>query len=397
LYLQISVGKRGNRRRSWIFRYTLRGRKPRDMGLGSLDDVSLKEVRETARQYRKLVKDGIDPIDARNSRVAKNLAASATVMTFDQAAANYVRRHAARWRNTAYATQVPNSLKRYASPVLGRLPVSDIKTADVMRVLEPIWHEKPETANRVRGRIEAILNWAAVSGYRTGENCARWRGHLDHLLPARDKVRAVKHQPALPYAAMPGFMVELRARNGMAALALEFAILTGVRTADVRDAKHADIDRSARMWTIPAFSKTAREHRVPLSTAALAVFDNARKITKEIGGSVRTSELAFPNDVTGDRLSENALLAVLRRLGRKGEMTTHGCRASFRAWAQEQTNFPWELAEMALGHTVGDKVERAYARGDALKKRYAIMEAWAQYCSRPRQPGKVVPLQTRTA
>lgn len=244
---------------------------------------------------------------------------------------------------------------------------------------EPIWHEKTETANRVRGRIEAILDWAAASGHRSGDNPARWKGHLDNLRAPRSKVRAVVHQPALPYAAMPGFMAELRERKGMAALALEFAILTCVRTADVHDAKHADIDRSARMWIISAFSKTAREHRVPLSTAALAVFDKARKTAKEIGGNVSASELAFPNDVSGNRLSENALLAVLRRMGRKGEMTTHGCRASFRTWAQEQTHFPWELAEMALGHTVGDKVERAYLRGDALQKRLEIMQAWANY------------------
>jgi integrase len=203
-------------------------------------------------------------------------------------------------------------------------------------------------------------------------------------------VRAVKHQPALPYAKMPAFMAELRARNGMAALALEFAILSRVRTADVRNAKHADVDRSTQTWVIPEFSKTAREHRVPLSTAALAVFDKARDIAKGIGGKVGASGLAFPNDVSGDRLSENALLAVLRRMGRKGAMTTHGCRASFRTWAQEQTNFPWEVAEMALGHKVGTKVERAYARGDALKKRYAIMQQWANFLAGPSKSGKVV-------
>jgi integrase len=398
LYLQVSVGRRANRRRSWIFRYALRGRKPRDMGLGSLDDVTLAEARETAREYRKLVKDGVDPIEERNKRIAKNLAASAAVMTFEQAAETYMRRHASRWQNTDYATQWPNSLRTYVSPIIGRMSVADIATGHVMKVLDPIWHEKPETANRVRGRIESILDWAAASGYRSGENPARWKGHLDNLLAPRSKVRAVRHQPALAYAEMPAFMRELREkRKGMAALALEFAILTCVRTADVRNAKHVDIDRSTRTWTIAAYSKTGVPHRVPLSAAALAAFDKARKIAREIGGNVRTSELAFPNDVTGDRLSENALLAVLKRMGRKGAMTTHGCRASFRTWAQEQTNFPWELAEMALGHKVGDKVERAYARGDAFKKRVAIMQAWADYCAKPRQPGKVIPLQTRSA
>jgi integrase len=272
------------------------------------------------------------------------------------------------------------------------MSVADITTAHIMKVLEPMWHEKTETAARVRGRVEAVLGWATVSGYRSGENPARWRGHLDNLLAGRNKVRSVEHHPALPYAEMPGFMADLRMRRGMAPLALEFAVVTCVRSADVFNAKHAGIDRVARTWTIPAFSKTGIPHRVPLSTAALAVFDKARKIAAEIGGRVASSEFAFPNDVTGARLSQNAMLHVLNRMGRAGAMTTHGCRASFRTWAQEQTNFPWELAEMALGHRVGDAVERAYARGDAFKKRIAIMEAWGNYLANPTQPARVVPL-----
>jgi integrase len=196
---------------------------------------------------------------------------------------------------------------------------------------------------------------------------------------------------------MPAFMADVRQRSGMGALALEFAILTCVRTADVRNAKAADIDRAAGVWIIPSFSKTGAEHRVPLSTAALAAFEKARAMAKEIGGVVGRSEFAFPNDLTGARLSENALLAVLDRMGRKSEMTTHGCRSTFRTWAQEQTNFPWELAEMSLGHKVGNKVERAYARGDAFKKRVAIMQAWANFCDRPVDGGKVVSLARASA
>jgi integrase len=237
-----------------------------------------------------------------------------------------------------------------------------------------------------------VLGWATVSGYRAGDNPARWRGHLGNLLARRSKVRAVKHHPALAYAEMSDFMQELRARRGMAALALEFAVLTCVRSADVFNARHADIDRTSRTWTIPAFSKTGKPHRVPLSAAALAAFDKARKIVTEIGGRVGGSEFAFPNDVTGARLSQNAMLHVLNRMGRAGVMTTHGCRASFRTWAQERTNFAWELAEMALGHQVGDVVERAYARGDAFKKRVAIMEAWANFLATPTQPATVIPL-----
>jgi integrase len=239
-----------------------------------------------------------------------------------------------------------------------------------------------------------ILSWATTSKFRSGDNPARWRDHLDNLLAAPSKVRKVKHQTALPYADMPAFMVELRQRNGMAALALEFTILTCVRTVDVRNARRQDIDLAKGMWTIPALSKTAREHRVPLSTAAIAAFDKARKIARDVGGDVGESEFAFPNDVTGARLSENAMLAVLDRMGRGEVMTTHGCRSSFRTWAQEQTNFPWELAEMSLGHTVGDKVERAYARGDAFKKRIAIMQAWAEFLAKSKQSDKVIPLRT---
>lgn len=392
LYLQVSVGAAGNLRRSWIFRYELKGRKPRDMGLGSINDVTLAEARETARQYRKLVKEGIDPIAERNARVAKNLAANATVMTFDQAAESYMRQHRAGW-TPDHAAQWASSLKAHVSPIIGRISVQDIGTSHVMKVLEPMWREKTETASRVRGRVESVLGWATVSGYRSGDNPARWRGHLDNLLARRSKVKAVEHHAALPYSEMAGFVAELRERKGMAALALEFAILTCVRSADVFNAKHADVDRAACVWTIPAFSKTGVPHRVPLSTAALAVFDKAREIVTEIGGNVAGSGFVFPNDITGARLSQNAMLHVLNRMGRAGAVTTHGCRASFRTWAQEQTNFPWELAEMALGHKVATPVERAYARGDAFKKRVAIMEAWAQFCAKPQQPGKVVQLR----
>jgi integrase len=216
-------------------------------------------------------------------------------------------------------------------------------------------------------------------------------------LARRSKVRAVAHHAALSYTEMPAFMQELRGRKGMAALALEFAIQTCVRSADVFNAKHADVDQSARTWTIPAFSKVGTPHKVPLSAAAIAVFDAARKIAAGVGGRVGKSEFAFPNDVTGARLSQNAMLHVLNRMGRAGAMTTHGCRASFRTWAQECTNFPWELAEMSLGHKVATPVERAYARGDAFKKRNSIMQAWSDFLDRPQQPGKVVPLHDRSA
>jgi integrase len=392
LYLQVSLGASGNRRLSWVFRYALRGQRARDMGLGSVNDMCLAEVREEATKYRKLAKKGIDPIAYRNAEFSKNIGAKLAAKTFDEAAKIYIERHETAWKSKVHASQWKATLRDHVSPIIGRMSVADIELAHVMKVLEPIWLTKPETASRVRGRIEAVLGWATVSGYRKGENPARWRDHLDNLLPAKGKVRAVKHQSALPYSDMPAFMAELRQRQGVPALALEFAILTCVRSADVFNAKHADIDRAAKIWIIPALSKTGSEHRVPLSTAALAVFDKARAFAKEIGGKVGRSELAFPNDVTGARLSENAMLGVLERMGRKGQMTTHGCRSTFRTWAQEQTNFPWELSEMSLGHKVGSKVERAYARGDAFKKRVAIMQAWSNFCDRPADSGKVIPI-----
>ena len=395
LHLQVSLGAAGNCRLSWIFRYVLEGQKARDMGIGSVNDISLSEARETAREYRKLVKQGIDPIARRDAERARNLAANVAGMTFDEAAEIYIRQHRTAWKSAIHAAQWGTTLKTYASPKIGKMSVADIETAHVMRVLEPIWLEKPETANRVRGRLEAILGWATVSGHRKGENPARWKDHLDNLLPAKGKVRAVKHQASLPYQNMPTFMVELRQRQGMAALALEFAVLTCVRTADVRNAKHADIDRAENVWKVPALTKTGKPHKVPLSTAALAVFDKARALTGGIGGAVGASAFAFPNDVTGARLSENAMLEVIKRMGHQGDATTHGFRATFRTWALEQTNFPWELAEMSLGHTVGTKVERAYQRGDGFQKRIAIMQSWANFCERPADAGNVLPMRGR--
>jgi integrase len=393
LYLQATLGLEVNVRRSWIFRFKRPGYPTRDMGLGSLNDVSLAHARELARECRLLVKEGIDPKEHRDARVAKNLAASAAVMTFDQAAEAYIRQHAVAWKNPKHARQWPTSLRTYASPVIGRMSVGDIDTPHVLRVLEPIWLTTTETASRVRGRIEAVLGWAKVSGYRTGDNPARWRDHLENLLPACSKVQATKPQTALPYRQMPAFVAQLRERKAMAALALEFTALTCVRASDVCNAKWADIDRADGTWTIPRLSKTAREHRVPLADAALAVLDKAQQIARGIGGAVGRSDYVFPNDVTGAALSTGSMWALLSRMGMKSQTSVHGLRAAFRTWAQEQTNFPWELAEMTLGHTVGSRVERAYARGSALQKRVAIMQAWARFLAEPPQPGKVIPLQ----
>ena len=348
-----------------------------------------------------VVREGKDPIRERNAQVAANLAASAVVMTFDEATRRYIAQHRHGWKNPKHAAQWPSTLQTYASPKIGKMSVGDIETPHILNVLNPIWNEKPDTAQRVRGRIEAVLGWATVQGFRKDErghdkpNPARWTGHLANALPSPGKVRKVKHQAALPYAEMPAFMKELQQRETMGALALRFAILTAVRTSDVRRARRVDIDRTRKVWRIPEFSKTGQEHSVPLSAAALAAIEQAESISRDVGGSVGKSEFLFPNDLTGAALSENAMLAVLSRMGRKGAMTTHGCRATFRTWAQEKTDFPWELCELSLGHKVGDKVERAYARGDGLKKRVALMRKWADFCTRLTKGDRATPTKRR--
>jgi integrase len=399
LYLSASIGDGGNIRRSWLFRYRIKGQRTRDAGLGSLNTIGLAEARIRAAEYRRLALDGIDPIRRRDALVARNIAAAAQTMSFDEAADAYIRQHRSKWRSALHAAQWKATLKAYVSPIIGRLSVSDIQTAHVLKVLNPIWTDKTETASRVRGRVEAVLGWAAASGFRRGKNGedvpnpARWKDHLDQLLPSPGKVRNIKRQPSLTYADLPVFMQELRGQEGIAALALEFTILTCVRTADVRRAKRADVDRDSKVWAIREFSKTGKEHRVPLSDAALAVINRALALVEMLG--VET-DFIFPNE-NGGALSGNAMLYVLDRMGHKGAATTHGFRATFKTWAREQTSFPREFVELSLGHAVESAVEAAYIRGDALVKRAVIMQSWANFCRKPAGAGKVVVLQTRKA
>jgi integrase len=376
LYLRISdSGTKG-----WIFRYNDDG-KLHDMGLGPVHTIGLPRARELAREYRELRLQGIDPITYRRASVAARRVSDAKAMTFKQCADAYIAAHEVGWRNAEHRRQWSKTLAQHAHPTIGDLPVAAIDTALVMKVLEPIWRTIPETATRVRGRIESILDWARARSYRSGENPARWRGHIDHLLPARGKVQTVKHLPALPYEEVADFMASLRQETSLGARALEFAVLTAARTGEVLGATWSEIDLKARTWTIPAERmKAGKEHRVPLSNAAFALLEQAP----------RQNEYVFPG--LRGHLSEKTMQLALRRMGQR-EITVHGFRSTFRDWASERTAFPREVAEMALAHAIPNAVEAAYRRGDLFDKRRKLMEAWAEFCAKNEtDTGKVVAL-----
>jgi integrase len=370
LFLQVSAAGT----KSWVFRFKEAG-KLREMGLGATHTIGLAEAREKARDCRRMRLDGIDPIAARNAARSQVRLDAAKAMTFQECAERYIASHKAGWRNLKHAAQWPSSLGAYVYPIFGALPVQAVDVGLVMRALEPIWTTKPETAGRVRGRIESVLDWAAARGYRQGENPARWRGHLENLLPKKSKVRRVEHHAALPYAEIGTFIAELQQQEGVAARALEFAILTAARTGEVIGAAWPEIDLEGRLWVIPGGRmKAGKEHRVPMSEPALAVLKEMEK--------VRESEFVFPGGKSRRPINNMAMAMTLRRLGR-GDLTVHGFRSSFRDWAAERTGFPAEVAEMALAHAVGDKVEAAYRRGDLFQKRRQLMDAWARFCSAP--------------
>ncbi|MEQ1619290.1 MAG: tyrosine-type recombinase/integrase [Terricaulis sp.] len=368
----------GELRKSWVLRVTVKGGPVREIGLGSAHDIPLAEARERATEARKLARDGVDPVEARDAEVARRALETARAMTFRQCAEALIASHEAGWKNAKHRQQWANTLKTYAYPVFGGLPVQAVDVSLVMKAIEPIWKTKTETASRVRQRIESVLDWAAVRGYRQGENPARWRGHLERALPARAKVQKVNHHAALPFADLPAFMGELRAMSGDSARALEFAILTATRTNETLKARWSEIDLKAKVWTVPGERmKAGREHRVPLPAAAVAVLETMRKAHPK-------SDWVFPGaSPRTDReptLSSMALLMTLRRMKRT-DLTAHGFRSTFRDWAGELTNFPREVAEQALAHSLKDKTEAAYRRGDALEKRRLLMDAWGAYCT----------------
>ena len=380
LYLQVTVnGRNREPAKSWIYRYMLRGR-AREMGLGSLSAISLQEARARAGECRRQRHDGIDPIEARRAEREQAILDAGKALTFKEATRKYIDGHKAGWRNAKHAAQWESTLSTYAHPVIGALSVQAVDTTLVLKILEPIWTTKPETASRLRGRIESVLDWAKVRGYCKGENPARWRGHLDKLLPARSKVRRVEHHAALAYADMPDFMEALRQQEGTAARALEFTILTAARTGETIGATWGEIDMAEKVWIVPAGRmKAGREHRVPLSPRALAILQEMTPTLGDADGQKQGEAFVLPGGKRGKPLSNMAFLMLLRRMER-ADLTAHGFRSTFRDWAAERTNFPSEVAEMALAHTVGDKVEAAYRRSDLFDRRRRIMAEWAKFC-----------------
>jgi len=357
---------------SWILRYEFHGQE-RMLGLGPLRLVGLKEARIRARAAQQMLKlDHIDPVQHRKQKKAERALAAAKAMSFKDCAEAYLAQHEGKWKNRKNAQQFRNTLRDYAFPHIGPLPVGSIDTGLVLKVLEAIWTRIPETGNRVRARIEAILDWATVRGYRQGDNPARWRGHLDQVLPARSSLAKTNHHAALPYAGMPTFMAELRTRPGSAARALEFIILTAARTGETTGAQWSEIDLDAATWTIPAGRmKGSREHRVPLSTRAIELLQS---LPHEDG-----NEFVFLGKSAG--LGSTAMAQVLQRLG-QNDITVHGFRSTFMDWAHEQTAFPKVVIDAALAHVVADKVEAAYRRGELLAKRRLLMQTWAEYCGK---------------
>ncbi|MEF8760392.1 MAG: integrase arm-type DNA-binding domain-containing protein [Candidatus Accumulibacter sp. UW25] len=382
--LQLQVSPTGYR--SWVLRYAI-GKTRKAMGLGSYPGVTLAMVLVKAREARQKLEAGIDPLGERLAAKSSLAAAVVSTMSFQKASELYITAHESGWSNAKHAAQWSATLTTYAFPVIGSLSVADVQTAHVISILEPIWRSKTETASRVRGRIESVLDWCTVRGYRQGENPARWRNHLEHLLPARGAVQKVVHHAALPFQEVGAFLAELRKHEGMGSRCLEFGILTATRSGEVRGATWAEIDLESATWVIPAQRMKAKiEHRVPLSSTALGLLAGLPKIMG--------TDLIFPS-VRNTQLSDATMTAVLKRMGL--DVTVHGFRSSFRDWAGEVSNYPRETIEHCLAHQLADKAEASYARGSHFEKRRRLMEEWSRFCSAPMKPASVVPIRSHAA
>jgi len=362
--------------RSWLVRVNVDGKR-REMGLGGFPLVSLASARQKARTARAESRHGVDPVEQRKQARRDREAQAVLHKTFKHCATAYIEAHSDSWRNAKHRAQWPSTFETYVYPTMGSTLVHEVTQAHILEVLRPIWRTKTATATRVRGRIEQVLAWASAAGYRQGDNPARWQGHLDQLLAAPSKISKVRHHPAVPVASMPAFLAALRERDGISPRALEFAILTAARSAEVRGATWAEIDLEAAVWTVPAARmKAGREHRVPLSAQAIVLLESLPRI--------EGTKLVFPAP-RGGQLSDMTLTAITRRMAFKdadGDVCVpHGFRSSFRDWAFEHTDFPRDLAEAALAHALESKVEAAYRRGDALERRRTLMQAWANFCN----------------
>ncbi len=362
--LWLIVSKAGTKK--WVFRFTWQGR-PDNMGLGSAESVSLADARKARDEAERLLAAGVNPKNARDDARTAEIARP----TFGRCADEFLAAKESEWRNEKHRAQWSMTLTKYAGPLRSK-PVDEIDTESVLAVLSPLWKKTPETASRLRARIEAVLDAARARGFilRNEANPARWRGHLDKLLPKPSKLSR-GHHAAMPYPEVSAFIAKLRERDALAALSLEFAILTATRSGEVLGARWDEIDLEAKLWTVPAIRmKAGREHRIPLSGRALEMIERL--------SAARTGEYVFPGHRAGRPLSNMAMEMVLRRMGVKG-VTVHGFRSAFRDWAGNETHFAREVAEAALAHVVGDKAEQAYRRGDALEKRRELMMAWARY------------------
>lgn len=357
--------------RSWIFRFMINGR-ARAMGLGPVALVSLAEAREAALDLRRQIRKGVDPLEAQRAERERTRLEAANAQTFKDCAEAFIASHRAGWSNAKHAEQWVSTLGNYVYPKIGDLPIHQVSTDAITRILEPIWSVKSETAKRIQGRIENILDWATARKLRTGDNPARWRGHLEMLLPALSKSRRVQHHPALPFADIAPFMARLRQQRGIAALALEFTILTAARTGEALGARWTEIDFEQAHWTIPGVRmKAGKLHRVPLSGKAISILRDLEKLNQ--------NEFVFPGFKAGKGLSNMSMLKLLKRMSIT-DVTIHGFRSTFRDWAAERTDFPSDVVELALAHAIGNKVEAAYRRGDLFEKRQKLMDAWAEYC-----------------
>lgn len=384
LHLDVKPAAEGNSA-SWILRKQVGNRRP-DLGLGGYPTVTLEQARAAAREIHEQVRQGVDPLVARRSAQDALRAAHAKRITFDEAAKLCHKVKAPQFRNAKHRAQWLSSLTKHASPVIGRLPVADVDLPHVIEVLSPIWSDLTETASRVRGRIEDVIDWATVAGYRSGDNPAKWSGNLEHALPRPSKVRSVGHHAALPWAQLGEFMTRLRERAGIGARALEFAILTAARSGEVRLATWHEIDTEAKLWTIPGERmKAGKTHRVPLAPEALKLL---AALPRHAG-----TNYVFCGP-RGKPISDNTLSKLLRDMG--VDATPHGFRSTFKDWARSSTAYADEVSELALAHVSSDATRAAYARDELLPKRAQLMKAWAKFCSTTPKAADVVPIRAQS-